>query len=151
MHNMAATPPPPPSPPHPMPLNTANLLATLNADRNLDFLHHYNNFYGVDLNNGDPYENCTVASEYYDMNSLCNVEALSKNSIFLSVNIQSLQSKFEQLKQQIIELRSKGLTIDVIALQEVWEVKYPEQLCIPGFQKLVCKTRSGMRGGGVGF
>jgi len=134
-----------------MPPVTVNLLAALNSDRNLDFLHHYNNFYGVDMNNGDPYENCTIASEYYDMNSLCNVEALTKNSIFLSVNIQSLQSKFEQLKQQIIELRSKGLIIDAIALQEVWEVKYPEQHFIPGFQKLVCKTRSGMRGGGLDF
>jgi hypothetical protein len=45
------------------------------------------------------------------------------------------------------------IVIDVIAVQEVWEVRQPEILSIPGFQTFVYKTRSNMRGGGggVGF
>jgi hypothetical protein len=41
--------------------------------------------------------------------------------------------------------------IDVIALQEIWDVRYPELFAIPGYKPLICKKRRGMRGGGVGF
>jgi hypothetical protein len=43
-----------------------------------------------------------------------------------------------------------GLNIEVIALQETWDIKYPDQLIIHGYQKIVFKNRLGMRGGGVG-
>jgi hypothetical protein len=36
-------------------------------------------------------------------------------------------------------------------LQETWEVRFPSSLSLPGFQPLVCRTRDGMRGGGVGI
>ncbi len=36
-------------------------------------------------------------------------------------------------------------------MQEIWEVKYKELVIIPGFKPIVCKTRTDMRGGGVGF
>ena len=52
---------------------------------------------------------------------------------------------------QILELVNKNVQIDVIALQEVWEIRDPLSLIIPGFQPLVCKTRTNMRGGGIGF
>jgi exonuclease III len=69
----------------------------------------------------------------------------------LSINIQSLQSKFEQLKSEIDECMSKNISIDVIALQEIWDVSHPELFVIPGYKPLICKKRRGMRGGGVGF
>ena len=62
-----------------------------------------------------------------------------------------LNSKFEQLKLQTLELISSNVKIDVIAIQETWEIRYPETLLIPGFQTLIFKNRTGMRGGGVGF
>jgi exonuclease III len=71
--------------------------------------------------------------------------------LYLSVNIQSLNSKHEELSFQICELLSKNISIDVIALQETWNVQYPDQLLIPGFQHPVIINRYGMRGGGVGF
>jgi len=76
---------------------------------------------------------------------------LVNNSIFISINIQSLYSKFDQLSQEISELESKGVKIDVIALQEIWDVRYPENLLLTGFKPLIFKKRHGMRGGGVGF
>jgi hypothetical protein len=36
-------------------------------------------------------------------------------------------------------------------LQETWEVKFPANFHLPGFQTLLARTRVGMRGGGVGF
>jgi hypothetical protein len=41
--------------------------------------------------------------------------------------------------------------VDVIAIQEIWDVRYPELICIPGFKPLIYKKRRDMRGGGVGF
>ena len=74
-----------------------------------------------------------------------------KAPIYLNINIQSLLSKFNQLKTQILELLERNVKIDVISIQETWEVRYPDQFTIPGFQKFICKTRDGTRGGGVGF
>jgi hypothetical protein len=48
----------------------------------------------------------------------------------------------------ITELQQKNENIDVIALQETWEILYPDQLMLPDFQKIVYKNRKGMRGGG---
>jgi hypothetical protein len=41
--------------------------------------------------------------------------------------------------------------VDAIAVQEIWEVRYPDLVNIPGFKPLIFKQRLGMRGGGVGF
>jgi exonuclease III len=71
--------------------------------------------------------------------------------VYISINIQSLQSKYEQFLQEINELEQKGIEIEVIALQEIWDMKYPELFPLPGYKPLICKTRVGMRGGGVGF
>jgi exonuclease III len=43
------------------------------------------------------------------------------------------------------------IPIDLILLQETWEVKFPEQFSLPGFQNIVYRTREGGRGGGVGI
>lgn len=69
----------------------------------------------------------------------------------MSFNIQSLNSKFDALKQLIQKLDSDKICIDVIAIQETWDILYPDQIQIPGYQLFIFKKRVGMRGGGVGF
>jgi exonuclease III len=71
--------------------------------------------------------------------------------LFLSINIQSLNSKYEELKTQIIELANQKIQIDIIAIQETWEICQPDVLSIPGFQPIIFKSRTQMRGGGIGF
>ncbi len=51
----------------------------------------------------------------------------------------------------ITELLNGKVKIDLIAIQETWEVQYPELVSISGFQTFVVKNRKNMRGGGVGF
>jgi signal recognition particle subunit SEC65 len=84
----------------------------------------------------------------YNLPSIVNDE---NSPIFLSINIQSLNSKHSELRNQIIELTSKNLKIDVIAIQETWDICQPDLLAIPGYQTFICKNRVNMRGGGVGF
>ncbi|MFO0002259.1 MAG: endonuclease/exonuclease/phosphatase family protein, partial [bacterium] len=70
---------------------------------------------------------------------------------YLSLNVQSLLSKHEQLSIEISELELNNVTIDAIALQETWDVKYTDLVPINGFNPLIFKRRRDMRGGGVGF
>ncbi len=48
-------------------------------------------------------------------------------------------------------LQRSVIPIDIIILQETWEIKFPNLLTIPGYQNIVYRTREGMRGGGVGI
>ena len=106
----------------------------------------------VDNNIDDnPYFAIQVSSNFHDIDSLSRTEFVKKKPIYLSINIQSLQSKFDQLCVELNEFESKNVSIDIIALQEIWDVSHPELFVIPGYKPLICKQRRGMRGGGVGF
>ncbi len=124
-------------------------LAALNDAAYLDFRTAYNHVY-QDVNDitNDPYSELIIDSKYYDIYSLPTILHDNVSPIFLSINIQSLMSKYDELRSFIVELSGKKIVIDVIAVQEVWEVRQPEILPIPGFQTVVYKTRSNMRGGG---
>ena len=65
--------------------------------------------------------------------------------------MQSLSSKYEKLKNLIQTLGINRLSVDIIALQETWTIKYPQLLTIPGYQNLFYLNRQKGRGGGVGF
>jgi exonuclease III len=133
-----------------MPVNCEHIDA-LNDNLDFDFFSGYNRDY-VDPNiNDDPYFGTKCNSKFYDIQSLSGEEFIRTSPIFLSINIQSLQSKYEQLLIEIAEFSSSNINIDVIALQEVWDIRYPELFPLPGFKPLLCKKRQGMRGGGVGF
>jgi hypothetical protein len=49
------------------------------------------------------------------------------------------------------QLHNDNIVINVITIQETWNIQYPEYLLLPGFQSFVFKKRAGMRGGGVGI
>jgi hypothetical protein len=60
-------------------------------------------------------------------------------------------SKYDSLNVFVLELLAKGINVELIALQEIWNVEFPDLLDIEGFQPLIYKQRTNMRGGGVGF
>jgi len=123
-------------------------LHLINSRRDLDFIEQYNQVYVDAEVNDDPYFGINVQCKFHNLLSLSQTV---NRSIFISINIQSLQSKHEQLVEFIQELSIAKIEVDVIAVQETWEVRYPELVNIPGFKPLIAKTRQGMRGGGVGF
>ncbi len=161
VESQAGSPPPTPTPPPHSPTPPPQALVimsvnceyidALNNNLDLDFFPGYNRDY-VDPNiNDDPYFGTKCNSKFYDIQSLSSEEFIRNSPIFLSINIQSLQSKYEQLLLEISDFSSSNINIDVIALQEVWDIRYTELFQIPGFKPLMCKKRQGMRGGGVGF
>jgi len=120
----------------------------INNRGDLDFLEQYNRVYVDAEVNDDPYFGVNIQCKFHNLFTLS--QTVNK-SIFISINIQSLQSKHEQLVEFIHELSKFKIDVDVIAVQETWEVRYLDLVNIPGFKPLIAKTRQGMRGGGVGF
>ena len=147
----ALNPPPYPAPPPPSPLSPApppfmqnNMdIVTLNLMADLDFFSLYNQLYrDLDIND-DPYYGLNVSSGFHDPVTLSNMCSNYKSSVFLSLNIQSLMSKYEQLVLEIAELEQKNIVVDVIALQETWDIKYPELVVLDGFNPVIFKRRRG--------
>jgi Reverse transcriptase (RNA-dependent DNA polymerase) len=99
----------------------------------------------------DPIINSNVNSCLYDVHTFCEKFSNSKQPIILSINIQSLNAKYNNLCDFINQLSCKNVNVDIIALQETWQIKYSNLVCIPGYQQLCFKNRRAGRGGGVGF
>jgi hypothetical protein len=72
------------------------------------------------INDGEgnnEYINFKTGSLYYDASSFISKFKNNNNPIILSLNIQSLQSKYNELKLFILELLTHNIKIDIIALQ----------------------------------
>lgn len=94
----------------------------------------------------------TFNSNYYDAVTLEKYLLQGRDSILASLNVQSLHSKFSALNEFLAGL-DRNLNqshIKVLALQEIWRLKYPNMLKINGYN-LVYKERGSIKGGGVGF
>ena len=125
------------------------MLAELNSRGSLDISNEL--FRNVDPDDCNPYMNITIDSTFEDLNTFVSKFQNSNKPLFLNLNVQAINSKFENLKQLIVNITNKGIQIDVIAIQETWGVKYPKLLIIPGFQEIIYANRKKGKGGGVGF
>jgi len=123
-------------------------LDTLNADLSLDASNSLNS-YIADDENVSQFFKTHIKSTYFDTDTFINKFKNSNIPLVLSIKIQSLNSKFIALKNFVLGLSNSNVPIDLIILQETWEIKYPSQLVIPGFQSLVFRNRG--RGGGSDF
>jgi hypothetical protein len=59
-------------------------------------------------------------------------------------------SKHYSLSSYINEIIKKQVNVQVIAIQEIWDIPYPELISIKNF-KLIQNPRTKMRGGGGGI
>jgi len=126
-------------------------LDLLNQDLTLDLTQNLTNYYNTFENFDNPYLNIEINSNYHDIQSFLNIPNVTESPVYLSLNTQSLNSKHANLKLFIEELISKNINIEIIAIQETWNIDYPELVELNGFHPFISKMRRGMRGGGVGF
>ena len=137
----------------PLPINLTELgqVGTLNSNAQYDSSELINNFFN---NNHDDdfslFEN-QICSPYTDINSLINTYSNTNTPLVLSLNIRSLSSNHSNLLTLLHQLKSNDIVIVAIVLQEIWNVKYPELVSIPGFHKSYLKMRTFSNGGGVGI
>ena len=94
----------------------------------------------------DPFIDLTVDSAFYDLESFVNKFSKSDKPILLNLNAQSMMSKYDKLKEFVVNLTKINIQIDIIALQETWQIRYPDIITIPGFQKLIYSIKIGTLG-----
>jgi hypothetical protein len=131
-------------------IHTDVLLEDLNADRTLDAGYLLNSYISDDENISQFFQT-HIQSEYFDADKFISKFKNSSLPILLSINIQSLNSKYDTLKSFVSRLLDSETPIDLIILQETWELRFPSHFTIPGFQNIVFRTRDKGRGGGVGI
>ena len=128
--------------------NSNDSLDTLNANINFDLKNALEIFFGDD-NEENSFINDNHSHLYFDLDTFAN-KFTNNSIIFLSINVCSLMSKHQNLFLAINDMLKKQVKIKVIAVQETWNVPYPELVNINGF-KLFIKTRTNNRGGGIAF
>ena len=133
--------------------NLLGLGDILNNDNlRLDSLfNNHNNIEDENIVSDSPYENCFINCNYYDEDDFINNFKNSKLSSILSHNVQGINSKFNNFREFLNNLKSQNFSFSIIGLQEIHSVIDRECLNIDGYHDLIFKSRSQSRGGGLGF
>ena len=143
---------------------TANLLAegsgiqgidSINSDPNYNFLSKIIDNDNDDdflFNNPDfsPYSEIDFNCAYIGTDHFRNSNPPNNISV-ISLNIQSLPAKYNELCDMLGELSSNGLVPEVICLQETWQIADPSLYQLDNYQLIESNTRENARGGGVGI
>ena len=126
-------------------------LGALNSRPELDNTTFLNQFIIDEENDFNIFNDTQINSLYFNIETFSTKCRSENKPVVISLNIQSLQSKLNELVTLLTSLSSKNIFIDVIALQEIWAVPYPEAVSIPGYHNIITNCRKIYRGGGVGF
>jgi len=103
------------------------------------------------LNNVSPYDNVDSNCIYIDEIDYIREFKDKKNQTFMSLNIQSLPSKFNELEELIQSFTSNNCEPDFICLQVTWRIVDPSLYALDNYE-LEIKSRSrNVQGGGVGI
>ena len=115
------------------------------SDQN-DF-HETNFFSNV---TDSPYNSMSFNTVY---SSIIDYKCHVNNDIsIMTFNIQSLNYKFNELKELVYTLNCNNCEPDIICLQELWQFPLEAEFLLPGYKPLIYKLRRGnTQGGGVGI
>jgi hypothetical protein len=131
-------------------------LDCLEKNPNYDFLH----ILGARDDSDDsstsfqdsPYDGANVMCLYLDEYTYSQNYANQNNFSILSLNIQSLPSKFAEFSEFVKFLLLSKSAPDIICLQELWQFPDSSIFNIDGYNPIVYKLiRNNVQGGGVGM
>ncbi len=137
--------------------NTSSLnLEDFAKNQDFNFLNFVNNNNHAEENDNNyiddsPYTNIRLNCNYIDENQFISRYGNLKDFSFVSFNIQSLQAKFTEFENTILNLKTNYCAPDVILLQETWQISDPSLLIINGYHPPIFKSRESCKGGGVGI
>jgi hypothetical protein len=132
-------------------------LDSLVMDPNFDFLHLFATnsddtdstpFFNDPGNHDSPYLASKFSTQFMDTPSFISKFSDSPDISFLTLNIQSLPAKYNELCDLINLLSSKNCSPIAICLQEIWNVTDSNQFPIPGYQPFIFTARPSGQGGG---
>ena len=96
-----------------------------------------------------PYDICNFSCNYVDPVDLRFNQSNNKNLSILTLNIQSISAKFNELVDLINVLSKNCCSPDIICLQELWQFPSSAVFSLPGYSDLTYKLRGGgVQGGG---
>ncbi len=132
-------------------------LHNLAADPNFDFINSIRHeLDGIDDDNqfnpflDSPYDNSTFQCTYVDPFKFVIDYKNVKNISIMTLNVQSLNAKFNDLFELIATLTKNNCSPDVLCLQELWQFPSDVDFQLPGYSKLNYKLRgNGVQGGGL--
>lgn len=121
-------------------------------NKNYDF---FTQFYNDNDNDNDTfqstYSDISTLCKYYDENELITLCKKSKNKLFLSINVQSLPSKFSEFEEFVNVLSRNECSPDFICLQEIWQIPDENSIQLKNYNfEYICRS-NGVQGGGVGI
>ena len=120
-------------------------LSKLNDNKGLDFNTIFNSEDRV-----QDFDEFSSYTDYHHEASLFKNLQSQENVTALSSNIQSLPSKFQDLVNFVDVSNEHGCRFDIIALQEIWQLRDPLLFQIRDYN-FFSSERQNCRGGGVGF
>ncbi len=131
------------------------LLSTENLSRsfNFNFKEIFNSSIDIGINNDihdSPYRDIDILSNYYSLEEFIESNQNETNISLLSLNIQSLASKFNEFSDFHNLLASNKCKFDIMALQETFSIVDPNIFGLNGYN-LQFRTRTIHKGGGVAF
>ena len=126
-----------------------DLLGKLNGDKKFDWENTLLHFFGNNPES-NPYIDFSNNHIYYEKSNLFSDKQIITSPLMLSVNIQSLNSKFNELNSFIADLNRNNINLSLIALQEIWQLQHDDLFSIKGLN-FFNSQRTKNKGGGVGF
>jgi hypothetical protein len=137
-------------------------LDDLSGNPHFDFIqslknnsNNHENAFVFDLFDPDdldsPYLSTNFNCNYFDTTSVCNKLSNDTRISVMSINIQSLSAKFNELQEFIDMFPNFESCPDVILLQEIWNVLNSNCFPLINYQPLIFKCRANGQGGGVGI
>lgn len=132
-----------------------DLLSTENLSRsfNFNFKEILNSSIDIGINNNfhdSPYRDIDILSNYYSLEEYIESNQNQTNISLLSLNIQSLASKFNEFSDFHNLLATNKCKFDIMALQETFSIVDPNIFGLNGYN-LQYRTRTIHKGGGVAF
>ena len=128
---------------------------SLENNPNFDFLSKFHtNFHDASnlffTNDESPYNNLNINCTYKSLQ--CSFKCNNSNLIILSINIQSISSKFDDFVEFLEVLSRKSINPDLICLQELWHFSPDKDFSLNGYDPLLYKIRNNnTQRGGVGI
>jgi len=106
----------------------------------------------LDTNDIDsPYSQQKFNCNYYAESDFVQHFANNTSLSIMSLNIQSLASKYNDLCEFIEVCRTSNCLPDIICLQELWHINDSNIFSLAGYQPLLYQARIMSQGGGVGI
>jgi hypothetical protein len=99
-----------------------------------------------------PYDDINLQCTYTNETDFISANSNCTTPYVMSVNIQSLVSKFTDFSSLIYELAKNNCAPIIICIQEIWQIPCDDFISLKGYQPLIYKCRNNnTQGGGVGI